>query len=263
MGPSDFGFSAAARAGMMQEAYRQQDEYNRQREEVQNYASSINSKRTDWNLVDAKELGVSVSTPVAKLGVTLGHISIPMVNRKTGEQIVFTGGGLGGTLGITFGLSVLTVKVKDFKVKGSNELAKLPSTGEAIGPVPGTPVIDGEIGVPIFKGPYWKDSDGSDQFSGAVGITTGTLMTPSRESIGIFNLVSNLFKDPKSLIPKTHNLVALTFYNWKAVPFLLNPPMSAMANYYIEAIALCTKEGHGGNLAGIQGKQAFFKVSRG
>ncbi|MBA8876743.1 hypothetical protein [Phyllobacterium myrsinacearum] len=262
MGPSDFGFSAAARAGMMQEAYRQQDEFNRQRQEVQNYASSINDKRTDWNLIDAKEYGVSVSTPVAKLGVSLGRITIPMINRKTGEQTTFTGGGLGGTIGITFGFSVLSVKVKDFKVKGSNELAKLPSTGEPIGPVPGTPLIDGEIGVPIFKGPYWKDSDGLDQFRGAVGITTGTLMTPSRESIGIFNLVSNLFKDPKSLIPKTHNLVALTFYNWKAVPFLLNPPTTVMANRYIEAIALCTKEGHGGNLAGIQGKQAFFLVSK-
>ncbi|QND52352.1 hypothetical protein HB779_10845 [Phyllobacterium sp. 628] len=251
MSPSDFGFSSAARAGMMQEAYRQQDEYNRQRAEVQNYASSIDKKRTDWNLIDAKELGVSISTPVAKLGISLGHITIPMRNRKTGEQITFTGGGLGGTLGITFGLSVLTVKVKDFKVKGLNEAAKLASTGEDIGPAPGTPVIDGEIGVPIFKGPYWKESEGSDQFRGAVGISTGTL-----------NLVSNLFKDPKTLIPKTHNLTALTFYNWKAVPFLLNPTMSTMALPYIEAIALCTKEGHGGNLAGIQGKQAYFMVSR-
>jgi hypothetical protein len=271
MGPSDFGFSPAAASGLMQEAYRQRDKYLREQQENAQYAASIEKSRTGWNLLDASERGVSLSTPVAKLGVSIGKITLPMRNRQTGEDEVFSGGGLGGTLGISLGVSVLSVKLKGAdgktRVGGNpvNEAAKRVSTGESISTPPWAQVIDGEVGVPIFKGPYWDESQGSDQFSGAVGITTGTLMTPSRESIGIFNFIKNLFDDPKTLIPKTHNMMAISFYNWKAVPFLMNPNPAlsqTIAMQYMEAIAFCTKEGHSANLAGLSGKQAFFKVSK-
>lgn len=265
MGPSDFGFSPAAASGLMQEAYRQRDKYLQEREASSQYAASIEKSRTGWNLIDASEDGVSISTPVAKLGVSIGKITLPIRNRKTGEEQTFTGGGLGGTVGITAGVGVLSVKMKGFKVKGAAEAAKRVPTGESIGNAPWAQVIDGEIGVPIFKGPYWDEADGTDQFSGAVGITTGTLMTPSRESIGIFNFIKNLFDDPKSLIPKTHNMMAISFYNWKAVPFLMSPNPALtqpLAMRYMEAVAFCTKEGHSANIAGLQGKQAFFKVSK-
>ncbi len=264
MGPSDLGISPSAASGLMQEAYRQREKYEQERAASSQYAASIEKSRTGWNLMDASEDGVSVSTPVAKLGISIGKITLPIRNRKTGEVRTLSGGGLGGTIGVTVGVGVLSVKLKGFKVKGLAEAAKRVPTGETIGNLPWAQVIDGEVGVPIFKGPYWDESEGTDRFSGPVGITTGTLMTPSRESISIFNFVKNLFDDPKTLIPKTHNMMAISFYNWKAVPFLMSPNPALtqpLAARYMEAIAFCTKEGNSANVVGLQGKQAFFKVS--
>lgn len=264
MAPTDFGFSQAARSNMMQEAHRQQDKFLKHQEENRRYVAEIDKSRTDWNLMDASDrIGLSLSTPVAKLGVTLGTLTLPMNNRKTGQQHLFSGGGFGGTVGVTLGGKLWTWEAKGFKLKTANEIAKKIKTGEEIGTVPGVPSIDGEIGVPIFKGPYWNDAKGLDQFAGVVSVTTGTLMTPSKESIGIFNFITNLLKDPKTLLPKTHNLVAVIFYNWKAVPFLVNgiPGSQTVAMKYMEAISFCTKQGNSWTPAGIQGKQSFFKVT--